>query len=140
MHLEICKLHPNAATPTYGTAGAACFDLYAAETTTIPPRGRAAVTTGLAVALEPGYGIEIHGRSGLAFRHGIIAFGGQVDSDFRGPVQVLLINTSDQEYTIEQGDRVAQGRVVYSPRVTFIECEQLTLTERGQAGYGSTGH
>ena len=150
MNLHICKLHPNAITPTYATDGSACFDLYAATVNGMARVGDivyagnpATVDTGLAFEVPPGWMLKIHPRSGLKFKHGVEAFSGVIDSDFRGSVRILLESADDHEYTlplrINPGDRVAQASLVPSPRVTFTVVEQLSLTERGAGGFGSTG-
>ena len=150
MNLHICKLHPNAITPTYGSEGAACFDLYAATVDGMAHIGDivyagnpVTVDTGLAFEVPPGWMLKIHPRSGLKFKHGVEAFSGVIDSDFRGSVRILLESADDHEYTlplrINPGDRVAQASMIESPRVTFHVVEQLSITERGAGGFGSTG-
>ena len=150
MNLHICKLHPNAITPTYGSEGAACFDLSAATVDGMAHIGDivyagnpVTVDTGLAFEVPPGWMLKIHPRSGLKFKHGVEAFSGVIDSDFRGSVRILLESADDHEYTpplrINPGDRVAQASMIPSPRVTFHVVEQLSITERGAGGFGSTG-
>lgn len=150
MKLRILKLHPAAIVPTYATEGAACFDLYAATVNDSERIGDVVyqghpviVDTGLAFDVPPGWMLKIHPRSGLKFKHGVEAFSGVVDSDFRGSVRVLLESADDHDETpplrINPGDRVAQASLVPAPRVTFTVVEQLSLTERGDAGFGSTG-
>lgn len=150
MNINILKLHPNAITPTYGSDGAACFDLHAATVNGSERIGDVVygghpvlVNTGLAFDVPPGWMLKIHPRSGLKFKHGIEAFSGVIDSDFRGSVMVLLESDDDHEDTpplrINPGDRVAQASLVPSPRVTFTVVEQLSFSERGEAGFGSTG-
>ena len=150
MNLHICKLHPHAITPTYGSEGAACFDLYAATVNWCSEIGDVvyaghpvAVDTGLAFEIPPGWMLKIHPRSGLKFKHGVEAFAGVIDSDFRGSVQILLEIADDNDDTsplrINPGDRVAQASMIPSPRVTFHVVEQLSITERGAGGFGSTG-
>ena len=101
------------------------------------------VDTGLAFEVPPGWMLKIHPRSGLKFKHGVEAFSGVIDSDFRGSVRILLESADDHEYTpplrINPGDRVAQASLVPAPRVTFTVVEQMSLTERGAEGFGSTG-
>lgn len=149
MKLHICKLHPNAKTPTYGTEGAAAFDLYAATVNgmaslgdIVYPGHPALCDTGVAFEVPDGYMLQVRSRSGLAFKHGIEAFHGTVDSDFRGTVQVLLTCAELAEDTppvrINPGDRIAQACLVPVPRVVFEVVEQMSLTERGAGGFGST--
>ena len=150
MNINICKLHPAAIVPTYATEGAACFDLFAATVNDCERIGDVVyqghpviVDTGLAFDVPPGWMLKIHPRSGLKFKHGVEAFSGVIDSDYRGSVRILLESADDHEYTpplrINPGDRVAQASLVPAPRVTFTVVEQLSLTERGDAGFGSTG-
>ena len=150
MNLHICKLHPNAKIPTYATDGSACFDLYAATVNGMARVGDivyaghpVTVDTGLAFEVPPGWMLKIHPRSGLKFTHGVEAFSGVIDSDFRGSVRVLLESAGDHyegpSLRINPGDRVAQASLVPAPRVTFTVVEQMSLTERGAGGFGSTG-
>ena len=151
MNLHICKLHPNAKIPTYATDGSACFDLYAATVNGAKNIGDVVyqgnpvtVDTGLAFEVPPGWMLKIHPRSGLKFKHGVEAFSGVIDSDFRGSVQILLEIADDNDDTsplrINPGDRVAQASMIESPRVTFHVVEQLSITERGAGGFGSSGN
>ena len=150
MNLNICKLHPAAIVPTYSTEGAACFDLHAATVNGFEHIGDVVyrdhpviVDTGLAFDVPPGWMLKIHPRSGLKFTHGVEAFSGVIDSDFRGSVRVLLESAGDRDeippLRINPGDRVAQASLVPAPRVTFTVVEQLSLTARGAGGFGSTG-
>lgn len=149
MNLNIQLQHPNAKTPTYGTDGAACFDLYAATVngaasigSVVYPGQPAVCDTGVAFEVPPGYMLQVRSRSGLAFKHGIEAFHGTIDSDYRGTVQVLLtcahLDDDEPPVKINPGDRIAQACLVQTPRVAFETVEQLTLTERGAGGFGST--
>lgn len=139
MNIDILKLHEDAVIPTYGSDGAACFDLYAVEAAFIQARSRSIVRTGLAFDVPTGYALDVRSRSGLAAKHGIVAFHGTLDSDYRGELIVLLFNHSNDAYGVQAGERIAQARITASPKVTFWPREQLSLTERGAAGFGSTG-
>lgn len=150
MKLKIQLQHTNAKAPTYGTEGAACFDLYAATVNgaaaigdVVYPGHPVLCDTGVAFEVPDGYKFEVRSRSGLAFKHGIEAFHGTVDADFRGTVQVLLtcahLDDDEPPVKINPGDRIAQACLVEVPRVTFEVCEQLSLTDRGEQGFGSTG-
>lgn len=139
MNIDILHLHPQAKTPSYATDGAACFDICACEDATLLPGQRSAVRTGIAVAMPPGWSLDILSRSGMAFRHVVTAFPGVVDSDFRGEILVLLHNGGHLPYHVKAGDRIAQARPAHAPRVTFWRSEQLDVTERGAGGFGSTG-
>jgi dUTP pyrophosphatase len=120
------------------------MDVCAAVTdpVTIPPGGRALIPTGLAIALPPGYELQIRPRSGLALKHGIVLPNspGTIDEDFRGEIQIIVMNAGDEHFTITRGLRIAQA--VLSPviRATWQEVETLDDTTRGTGGFGSTGH
>jgi dUTP pyrophosphatase len=138
MNVKIKKLHPNAVIPTYGTAGAAAFDLYACADT--DGYGRTVVSTGLAFEIPEGHVMFIKPRSGIAFKEGIQAFSGTIDSDYRGEIKVLL--TADDEYIdiiVKAGHRVAQAVIMPVPRITFEDVDELSDTSRGTGGFGSTG-
>jgi len=129
--------------PTYATAGAAGMDLLAAVTgpVTIPPGGRALIPTGLAIALPPGYELQIRPRSGLALRNGIVLPNspGTIDEDYRGEVQVIVLNAGDQPFVVERGMRIAQAVLAPVVRATWRRADSLADTDRGQGGFGSTG-
>lgn len=150
MNLNIKKLHPNATLPTYGTDGAAAFDLYActvdgyAQTgSTIYPGKPVTVGTGLAFDIPEGWCLMVYSRSGMGFNHGIrLANGtGVIDSDYKGEVMVKLVCDNDDvtPQRIDPGSRIAQARLEPVTRCTFTEVDQLTTTERGTGGFGSTG-
>ena len=139
MIIKLKKLHPDAQTPTYGSVGAACFDLYALEDTH-SIFGRAIVSTGISVEIPPGYEMVIRPRSGLAFNHGVHAFSGTIDHDYRGEVKVLMLSDSSvSSFDIEKGERIAQATIQPVVRVFFEEGQDLSDTERGSSGFGSTG-
>jgi len=140
------RLHPgrdaDIELPSAASSGAAGFDLRAAVGISIKPGSRVLVQTGLSVALPHGYELQLRPRSGLAFRHGITVLNspGTVDSDYRGELKVILVNFGSEAFTIERGDRIAQGVVSALPTVRWIEVDELPDTERGGGGFGSTGH
>ncbi len=127
--------------PAYATEGAAGMDVLAAENIILRPGMRHAVSTGFAVAIPPGYEIQVRPRSGLALKHGISVPNtpGTVDSDYRGEVKVILINHSDDNFTIQRGDRIAQLIVSPVTLASWEEVAELEDTERGSGGFGSTG-
>jgi dUTP pyrophosphatase len=131
------------ALPAYATPGSAGMDLRAAveEPVALESGKRALVPTGLRIALLPGYEAQIRPRSGLAIKEGITVANapGTVDSDYRGEVQVGLVNLSDAPYTIRRGDRIAQMVVAPVTRVAWRPVASLDETERGAGGFGSTG-
>ena len=127
--------------PAYETDGAAGMDLRAAEAVALAPGERAAVPTGIAIALPPGHEGQVRPRSGLARRHGVTVLNspGTVDEDYRGEVMVLLVNLGTQPHRIERGDRVAQLVVAPVTHVAVREADELGDTPRGSSGFGSTG-
>ncbi|BCV24983.1 MAG TPA: dUTP diphosphatase [Firmicutes bacterium] len=129
--------------PQYMSPGAAGADLYAALAAplTIPPGGRALVPTGLALALPPGWEAQVRPRSGLAWRHGVTVLNspGTIDSDYRGEVQVILVNLGTEPFVVRRGERIAQLVVSPAVQVCFAEVEELPPTERGAGGFGHTG-
>lgn len=139
MKLNIKKLHPDAVIPSYGSEGAACFDLHAIEDVR-SVFGRAIIATGLAVEVPPGYEMVVRPRSGLAFKRGVHAFAGTIDSDYRGEVKVLLMTDSSScAFDVARGERIAQATIQPVLRVEFNEVSELGDTARGAGGFGSTG-
>ena len=129
--------------PRYETALTAGLDLRADidEERTLGPLERLAVPTGLALALPAGYEGQVRPRSGLALKHGITLLNapGTIDADYRGEVQVILVNLSQQPFTLRRGDRVAQLVVAPVTTVEIQEVAVLDTTPRGEGGFGSTG-
>jgi dUTP pyrophosphatase len=129
--------------PRYETDLAAGMDLRADidGELTLGPMQRVAVPTGLALALPPDYEAQLRPRSGLALKHGITLMNspGTVDADYRGEVRVVLVNLSQQSFTLRRGERIAQLVVAPVSRVSLVELEVLEATERGEGGFGSTG-
>jgi dUTP pyrophosphatase len=126
------------ALPAYSTPGAAGADLTSSEALTIGPGERAAVPTGLHLALPPGHVGLVWPRSGLAVRHGIDTLAGVIDSDYRGEVRVVLVNHGREPFAIARGDRVAQLLVQRVETAAFVR-DTLGTTDRGAGGFGSTG-
>jgi dUTP pyrophosphatase len=131
--------------PRQQTSGAAGVDLHAAlgisETLTIAPDRYAMIPTGFAIALPDGYEAQVRPRSGLAAKYGVTVLNspGTVDADYRGEIQVLLINHGQAPFEVRRGDRIAQLVVAPVTAVSFREEETLDATERGNKGHGSTG-
>ena len=127
--------------PAYATPGAAGLDVVAAEDVDLLPGQRHAVATGFQVAIPVGYEIQVRPRSGLAFKHGISVPNtpGTIDSDYRGEVKVLLINHGDQPFAIRRGERIAQMVPAVVQKAMFDEVGELSDTDRGAGGFGSTG-
>ena len=138
MPLYLQRLTETAKLPTRATEYAAGLDLYADETVTIPEYHRAWVSTGIAIALNPYHVGQIWPRSGLA-GHGLDASAGVLDSDYRGPVKVLLVNGSHERKTVRAGDWIAQLVILPVARPELIEVDALPETERGANGFGSSG-
>src|SRR5919206_3508172 len=129
--LHFKRLHPEARLPTRGSAGAAGLDLRAVGRLTIEPGGRAAVRTGLAVAIPRGFYGRVAPRSGLAVRHGIDVLAGVVDSDYRGEILCALVNLGAEAFEVEPGARVAQLVVEAIALPEPVWTEDLEETERG---------
>ena len=129
--------------PAYATPESAGMDLRAnvAEPVVLHPLERRIIPTGLYMALPPGYEAQVRPRSGLAFKHGITVLNspGTIDSDYRGELGVLLVNLSNDDFTIEAGERIAQMVIARHEQGEFVEVEELDDTERGAGGYGHTG-
>lgn len=128
--------------PSYATAGAAGVDLLAAVEAPllIPPGGRALVPTGLAVALPPDHELQLRPRSGLALRHGITLPNtpGTIDEDYRGEIQVILLNLGADPFTVRRGDRIAQAVLAPVRRMRWQPTDTLEQTARDKGGFGST--
>ncbi len=139
MPLYVQRLTDTAQLPTRGSELAAGLDLYADEGLLIPPGGRALVSTGIAVALDPGTAGLIWPRSGMAYRAGCGIGAGVIDADYRGCVKVLLFNHSPDLLCIAKGDRIAQLVIQQIARPAITEMDALPGTVRGENGFGSTG-
>ena len=131
------------ATPAYETDGAAGMDLRANIDTaiTLKPLERAIIKTGLFIALPIGFEAQVRPRSGLAAKKGITVLNspGTIDADYRGEIGVILVNLSNEEFLVNDGERVAQLIIAKHERINWKEVEILSETERGSGGFGSTG-
>jgi dUTP pyrophosphatase len=136
-------LQAGAKAPEYATLFSSGADLCACldQDIVIPIGSYAKVPTGLTIALPLGYEAQVRPRSGLAAKFGITVLNspGTIDADYRGEIQVLLINHGKQDFTIHHGDRIAQLVIERYAQVSFVCKESLDTTERGQGGFGSTG-
>lgn len=143
MILKIFRMAHNKFVPEYKTEGAAGMDLCAAisEPITLKPLERYLVPTGLKIELEHGYEAQIRPRSGLSIKHGISLINcvGTVDEDYRGEVCVGLVNLSNQEYTIQPDERIAQMVIARVEQAKIEVVTELSDTARGEGGFGSTG-
>ena len=129
--------------PAYATAGAAGADVLAAveKPVTIAPGRRALIPTGFSIALPAGFELQIRPRSGLALKHGIVLPNspGTIDEDYRGEVGVIVLNASEDHFTVTRGMRIAQAVLAPVVRAAWEEVEDLDATARGTGGFGSTG-
>ena len=129
--------------PVYATQSSAGLDLKAvlAEAVTLGPLERKIVGTGLKIALPEGYEAQVRPRSGLAAKHGITVLNapGTIDADYRGEIGVILVNLSNEPFTIQPGERIAQLVVAQYSQVEWSPVESLDSTQRGEGGFGSTG-
>jgi dUTP pyrophosphatase len=142
VELRFSRLSAHAVVPTRAHGDDAGLDLTAAEPATLEPGGRTSVGTGLAVAIPPGHAGLVLPRSGLAAKHGIALVNapGLIDSGYRGELRVLLLNTDREEgFEIAPGDRIAQLLLVPFAAAEPVEAAELDETQRGLAGFGSSG-
>ncbi len=145
VHIQRLPHGEGLALPVYQTAGSAGMDLAAALAEDAPlslaPGARALVPTGLAFAIPDGFEMQLRPRSGLAHKHGITVLNtpGTIDSDYRGEVQVMLINHGDAPFVIARGERIAQAVIASVVQAAMVEVQTLDNTARGSGGFGSTG-
>lgn len=129
--------------PDYATPGSAALDLRAAvdEEVILQPGARTLIPTGIRIAIPEGYEGQVRPRSGLALKHGIglVNSPGTIDSDYRGPVQVIVINLGQETFTVRRGDRIAQLVIAPVTRVSLAESDSLPETKRNDGGFGHTG-
>lgn len=129
--------------PAYQTAHAAGMDVraYLAEPVILRPLQRALIPTGLFMEIPVGYEVQVRPRSGLAYKHGIglVNSPGTIDADYRGELKVLLVNLSDEEFVVQDGERIAQLVVARHETAGWQQAATLSETSRGAGGYGSTG-
>lgn len=142
LYLPFTKDHPNVKTPIRGSDNAAGYDVHAYlpnENMTIPARGKGMVPTGLHFAFDNKFYIRVAPRSGLAWKNGIDIGAGVLDADYRGEVKIILFNHSDEDFIINNGDRIAQLILTRIELPPLREVEKLDETDRGSGGFGSTG-
>ncbi len=142
MNLDVVNKSKHAL-PEYATSQSAGLDLRAniEESITLKPLERAIIPTGLHIALEPGFEAQVRPRSGLAAKHGVTVLNspGTIDADYRGDIGVILCNCSNQDFVVEDGERIAQLVIAKHEIVEWKAAEVLTDTERGAGGFGHTG-
>jgi dUTP pyrophosphatase len=141
MALNVTKMVPHATLPTRATAAAAGYDLFSTDNYVVLPGRRVVVSTGVSVSLPPGCYGRIAPRSGLAVKHGLDTLAGVIDPDYTGEVKVVLQNLDPQPFVIRPGYRIAQLILeqCVTPEVVEVPSECTALTDRGAAGFGSTG-
>ncbi len=139
MKLKIKKLHIDAVIPKYAHFDDAGFDLFAIEDTLVKVGERIPIKTGIAMEIPTGYVGLIWDKSGLSVKEGIKTIAGVVDSTYRGEVLVAVTNISDKDYKFEKGHKVAQMIIQKKETPELIEANELTESERGYGGFGSTG-
>jgi dUTP pyrophosphatase len=136
--------HDDLPLPDYMTPHAAGMDLVAAvaESIIIAPGGRALIPTGLKLAIPPGYEGQVRPRSGLALRHGITMLNtpGTIDADYRGELQLIVANLGETEFGVNRGDRIAQLIIAPVAKARLEVVAELPETDRGEGGFGHTGH
>ena len=145
--IQFKRLNIRATPPEYQTEGAAgmdlraCFENYISGAVEVKPGETERIPTGIAIALPPGYEAQVRPRSGLAAKHGVTVLNspGTIDEDYRGEIQVLLLNTSKVPFVVNHGDRIAQIVVARVDRAQLHETTELPSTDRGAGGFGSTG-
>lgn len=142
MEIPIKLLYEGAQAPVYAHVGDAGLDLRCTEDIELAPFQRAAVPTGMAIELPEGFAALVLPRSGLAVRHGIslVNAPGLIDSNYRGEIKVIMINLDPENtFRAKRGERIAQLMVIRVEQVSLVVCEDLADTERGEAGFGSSG-
>ena len=141
MTLAFKRIHPEAVLPAYAHESDAGMDIRSVAEVVIPAQGRALVPTGLVVLLPPNYEAQVRPRSGLALKSGITVLNtpGTIDAGYRGEIGVILFNTTDTDFAVHKGDRVAQIVIAPVTRVEVVETDSVEETDRGAGGFGSTG-
>jgi dUTP pyrophosphatase len=139
--VKFIPTHPAAKLPVYQTPEAAGADVHSVEAVTIPARGRRLVATGLNCVIPPGWEVQVRSRSGLALKLGLSVLNapGTVDSDYTGPLGVILQNNTDADIELPAGERVAQLVVAPAYQAQFGWADEARETARGEGGFGSTG-
>jgi dUTP pyrophosphatase len=142
LNLKIYKINQNAIIPKQATEQAACFDISACGSHVVPAKHTIAISTGLILDIPVGYSVRIHPRSGLAYKKGITLLNaeGIIDSDYTDELKILLYNTSNMDFIIQHGDRIAQGELVKNLDYVIEECYNAPVQKTDRVGgFGSTG-
>ena len=139
MVIKIKKLTENATSPKYAKEDDAGMDFYASESSIVLPNERKLISTGIAMAIPKGYVGLIWDKSGIASKHGLKTMAGVIDSGYRGEIKILIHNLSNEPYTIESGNKIAQMLIQPVEQKKIQEVLELEETDRGDGGFGSTG-
>ena len=141
VQVRVKRLHPDAKIPKAARTGDVAFDLYSVVDYELRPGEKYAIPTGIAMEIPIGYEGQVRPRSGLALKEGITVLNtpGTIDSGYRGEVKTIMINHADSSFLITKGMRISQLAIRPVPDVEFIEVENLSDTDRGEGGFGSTG-
>jgi len=137
--IKFKKLHKNAIIPKFSRDGDAAFDLSSTKSLIIKKAEKQIISTGLSSEFPSGYFVSFRDRSGLAANHGIHVLGGVIDANYRGEWKVILVNFGEKDYEIKKGDRVAQAIIHKLPTVKIVETKNLSTSNRGKKGFGSSG-
>lgn len=139
--LKVKKVHPNAQLPFYATDGSACFDVTIVEDYTLSPGQIKAIRTGLKFEIPKGYEMQVRQRSGISAYHPnyISNAPGTIDSDYRGELFILTVNNSKYYWKLDKGMRFAQCKMQKAEQLLIEEVDELSETDRGSGGFGSTG-
>ena len=141
--VKVQKINPSAEIPKYMTSGASGCDVCACIETplVVKPLRRVAISTGLKFEIPAGYEIQVRPRSGLSFKQGLTVVNapGTIDSDYRGEVKILMVNLGEIPVTVSPGDRIAQLVIQKTEQASWVEVSELSESERGAGGFGSTG-
>jgi len=141
IEIRVKRLNPEARIPTAAREDDAAFDLYSVIDYELKPGERYAIPTGIAIEIPVGYEGQVRPRSGLALKEGITVLNtpGTIDSGYRGEVRTIVINQGDSSFKVTKGMRISQLAIRPVPKVTFVEVDELSETDRGEGGFGSTG-
>lgn len=139
--IKVKLLSMDAKVPTYGTSGAACFDFYAINSGIVPANHSCIFRTGVAMEIPEGKALLIYSRSGHGFKNNLRLSNcvGVIDSDYRGEIKIKIKSDGGNGLMIDAGERIAQGMIIDAPRYEFEVVSDLSETERGDGGFGSTG-
>lgn len=141
MKLKVQRIHKDAKLPLQATQGDAGMDLFSIDSLEIKPGQRQMVKTGIKIELEEGYEAQVRPRSGLALKYGVTVLNspGTIDAGYRGEIAVILINHGQEVFAVEKSMRIAQLVIQAIPTVELVEVEELSQSERGEKGFGSSG-